>query len=182
MRALIVVESMFGNTRQVAAAVAEGLAVHAAVETLEVADAPTALPAGLDLLVVGGPTHAHGMTTRESRRSAAERANGGQTQFRTGIREWLDSLAPAPPGVAAAAFDTRIRGPALLWGSAARETAQRLRRLGYPRAAEPASFFVRGPLGPVVDVVVAGEIDRARTWGELLGAQLIARASRGAVR
>lgn len=120
MRALIVVESMFGNTRQVAAAVAEGLTIHAAVETVEVADAPTTLPAGLDLLVVGGPTHAHGMTSRDSRRSAAERPHSGGIQFRTGIREWLDDLVSAAPGVAAVAFDTRIKGPALLWGSAAR--------------------------------------------------------------
>lgn len=56
--------------------------------------------------------------------------------------------------------------------------AQRLRKLGFPLIAEPASFFVKGPLGPVVDVVVAGEIDRARAWGERLGAQLVARASR----
>jgi hypothetical protein len=178
MRALIVVESMFGNTRQVAAAVAEGLTIHATVETVEVADAPTTLPAGVDLLVVGGPTHAHGMTSRDSRRSAAERANDGRIQLRTGIREWLDHLVSAPPGVAAAAFDTRITGPALLWGSAARGAAQQLRRLGYPLADEPTSFFVKGPLGPVVDVVVAGEIDRARAWGERLGAQLVARPSR----
>jgi hypothetical protein len=178
MRALIVVESMFDNTRHVAAAITEGLAEHGTVDVVDVADGPPAVPDGVDLVVVGGPTHAHGMTTPDSRRSAARRAASGLVPFRTGIREWLAALEPAPRGVAAAAFDTRIKGPALLWGSAARGATAELRRLGFEPVAEPASFLVKGPLGPVHDVLVDGELERARAWGEHLGAGMAVRDER----
>jgi len=180
MRALVVVESMFGNTRGVAAAVAEGLAVHGTVDVVDVGEAPDSVPEGVGLLVVGGPTHAHGMSNPDSRRSAAQRADSALVPFRTGIREWLAGLAPAPAGCIAAAFDTRIKGPALIWGSAAKGATKELRRLGFAFVAEPASFLVMGPLGPVHDVLVSGEIERARAWGEHLGADAAARAGRPA--
>lgn len=175
MRALIVVESMYGNTRNVAAAVAEGLATHLAVDVVEVGEAPRAIPGDVSLLVVGGPTHAHGMSNPDSRRSAAKRAADALVPFRIGVREWLENLAPAPARIPAAAFDTRIKGPALLWGSAAQGAAKELRRLGFTSAADPASFLVKGPMGPVSDVLVPGEIERARAWGERLGAAAVAR-------
>lgn len=175
MRALIVVESMYGNTRQVAAAIAEGLGAHLAVDVVEVAEAPDAIPDDVALLLVGGPTHAHGMSNPDSRRSAAKRAASGLIPFRTGIREWLGQLGPAPAGVPAAAFDTRIKGPAFLWGSAAQGAGKELRRLGFELASEPASFLVSGPLGPVVDVIVPGDLERARAWGDRLGADAAAR-------
>jgi hypothetical protein len=174
MRALIVVESMYGNTRNVATAVAEGLGTHLDVEVVEVADAPAAVPDDV-VLVVGGPTHAHGMSNPDSRRSAAKRAADAVVPFRTGIREWLEHLPSVPAGRPAAAFDTRIKGPALLWGSAAQGADKELRRLGFERVVDPASFLVKGPLGPVVDVLVPGEIERARAWGDRIGAAVAAR-------
>jgi flavodoxin len=54
MRALIVVESVFGNTRAVADAVAEGLATSMRVDVVDVG-VPGTIDAGVDLLVVGGP-------------------------------------------------------------------------------------------------------------------------------
>lgn len=174
MRALIVVESMYGNTRNVAAAVAEGLGTHLGVDVVEVADAPGALPGDVSLLVVGGPTHAHGMSNPDTRRSAAKRAADVLVPFRTGIREWLEHLAPAPAGMPAAAFDTRIKGPAFLWGSAAQGAAKELRRLGFEAPIDPASFAVKGPMGPVFDVLIPGELERARDWGERLGAAVVA--------
>lgn len=87
MRAQVVVESSFGNTRAVAEAVAEGLG-DAEVRSVETASHELA---GIDLLVVGGPKHAFGMS-REGTRAEAIRqgAPGGPGQ--PGIREWL-----APP-------------------------------------------------------------------------------------
>src|SRR4029079_18384580 len=73
MRALVVYESMYGNTKQNAAAVADGLATRMPVQLTEVGAAPTVLADDIGLLVVGGPTHAHGMSKAESRESAAER-------------------------------------------------------------------------------------------------------------
>lgn len=175
MRALIVAESYFGNTRHVAEAIADGLRAGHAAAVVDVLEAPSAVPDGVDLLVVGGPTHAHGMSTPDSRRSATQRRESTVHTSRTGIREWLAALAPPPPGVAAAAFDTRIKGPRLLWGSASQGATRELERLGFATVGEPASFLVHGPLGPVVDSLVDGELERARAWGERLGADVVAR-------
>ena len=135
------------------------------------------VPGDIDLLVVGGPTHAHGMTTRDSRRSAAQRAASGLVPFRTGMREWLADLETPAAGIAGAAFDTRIKGPSLLWGSAAQAAAKELRRLGFESLADPASFLVKGPLGPVYDVLVDGELEGPRAWRNL-GTDLAGRAER----
>ncbi len=172
MHALIVVESYFGNTRQVASAIAEGLAAHGTAEIVDVLEAPAAVPDGIDLLVVGGPTHAHGMSNPDSRASAAKRPESAVHASRMGIREWLAALAPPPGGVSAVAFDTRIKGPRLVWGSASQGATKELARLGFASVLEPMSFLVHGPLGPVVDVLVEGELERARAWGERLAAAL----------
>ena len=66
MRALVVYESMYGNTKEIAAAVADGLSTRMPVQLTEVGAAPTLLADDIGLLVVGGPTHAHGMSKAES--------------------------------------------------------------------------------------------------------------------
>jgi flavodoxin len=92
MRALVVYESMFGNTRDIAVAIAAGIAAGMPVETIEVAAAPTSIPDDVDLLVVGGPTHAHGMTKPESRADSARRAGDRLVSRGDGIREWLQAV------------------------------------------------------------------------------------------
>ena len=83
----------------VAAAVAEGLAAHVrGRDRRGRRRRRTTVPAGVDLLVVGGPTHAHGMTNPDTRRSAAQRAASALVPFRTGIREWLEQLAAGARG------------------------------------------------------------------------------------
>ena len=168
MRALVVYESMYGNTRQVAEAIAAGLAPHLEVLAVEVGAAPATIGDDVALLVVGGPTHAHGMSNAETRRNAAGKAPGGPVSPRIGMREWLAALRGGSSRVAATAFDTRIKGPGFLWGSAARGADKELRRLGFRVAAEPESFLVKGPMGPVVNVVADGELERARAWGAKL--------------
>jgi hypothetical protein len=77
------------------------------------------------------------------------------------VREWL---ASAPTDIRrAAAFDTRIN-KGWVPGSAARGIAKRLRKLGAILVADPESFRVVGTQGPLA----AGELDRARRWGEQL--------------
>jgi hypothetical protein len=168
MHALVVYESMFGNTQAVAQAVAEGLGDRVTVTTVEVGAAPAALPDDVELLVVGGPTHAFGMSRPGTRRSAADQAERPLVSTRIGLREWLDALRPAAGDVAAATFDTRINKPRLP-GSAARAAQKRLRRLGFALAAPAQSFRVADTAGPLLP----GEADRALRWGKRLAATVV---------
>jgi hypothetical protein len=168
VRALLVYESMFGNTRDVALAVAEGIGRLMPVDTVEVGQAPSAIPLDVALLVVGSPTHVHGMTTRKSRADAAGRAGDRLVSRGIGMDEWLDTLRPMASPLPVAVFDTRIKGPGLLWGSAAKVAAKRLRELGFRLVEEPVDFLVGGPTGPLFDRLLDGELDRARAWGARL--------------
>jgi hypothetical protein len=193
MRALVVFESMFGNTETIARAIAEGLGAglagdpgdltgdpgDATVDVVEVGAAPPTMPADVGLLVVGGPTHAHGMSKPESRADSARRAGERLVSRGSGIREWLATLRGGSASVAAAAFDTRIKGPGLLWGSAAKGADKSLRGLGFHVVAGAESFLVDGPTGPLFDRLVDGELDRARRWGEMLGRELRGRTAAG---
>jgi hypothetical protein len=167
MTVLVVFESMFGNTKVIADAVAEGLAGHLPVEQVEVGVAPTVIGGEVELLVVGGPTHAFGLSRSGTRQSAAEQADGDLVSAGIGLREWLGALHKGPADVAVAAFDTRISKPRLP-GSAAAAADKRLRRLGFRVVAPSTSFYVRGTTGPLLD----GEAERARRWGEELAAEL----------
>lgn len=179
MKARVVFESMFGNTETIARAVADGLSAWGHTEVLHVDRAASAPPSGLDLLVVGGPTHAFGMSRKTSRQDAAARAADPVVSGTdTGLREWVERLPAAhgdpgqpgsgPEGLAVAAFDTRIGKPHWLVGSAARGAAKRLRARGYRLVAPPESFIVTDMPGPLRD----GEVERARAWGKGLGALL----------
>ena len=167
MRALVVYESMFGNTQKIAEAVAEGLAGRFGVATLEVGDAPAVLPDDVGLLVVGGPTHAFGLSRPSTRQSAADQAERPVVSPGLGVREWLDALQYRSGGVVAAAFDTKVSRPRLP-GSAARAATKRLRRIGFAIAAPAETFYVAGTPGPLLP----GEDERARRWAEALGSKL----------
>ena len=88
MRALVVFESMFSNTEKVAHAVADGLHVGGCptVQVVRVDRAPTTVPDDVDLVVVGGPTHAFGMT-RPSSREEAVKQGAEDVPTAWGIRE-----------------------------------------------------------------------------------------------
>jgi len=109
MRALVVYESMFGNTGEVAEAIAEGLRTHMSTDVVEVGHAGAAA-VDVDLLVVGAPTHALGLSRASTRAQAAAQAGGAVVSAGIGLREWLGGLA-ASRGIAAAAFDTRLAKP-----------------------------------------------------------------------
>jgi len=74
MRAVIVYESMFGSTKKVAEAIAEGLADCAEVSVVPVTSADAHILDGADLVVVGGPTHTHGMSRPGTRKMAGKLA------------------------------------------------------------------------------------------------------------
>jgi hypothetical protein len=157
MRSAVVFESWFGNTHEVAKAVARELGRVGEVELLSADDLPPAFEE-LDLLVVGAPTHVHGLSSARSRRAALDQ-RGRTGEPGIGVRGWLKEL-PAVEGIRAAAFDTRIENPVLLTGSAARGIARRLERKGFELVAPPESFFVTDSEGPLAD----GELRRAAAW------------------
>ncbi|MFC5139888.1 flavodoxin family protein [Actinomycetospora rhizophila] len=173
-RALVIFESMYGNTEAVARAIADGLAARMPVDVVEVGAAPPVPGDDVDLLVVGGPTHAFGMSRASTRRDAAEKAAGELVSRGDGVREWLAAL-PARPGLRAAAFDTRVARPRVP-GSAARAIGRRFRRGGASVVDGPHSFYVDGTEGPLSP----GELDRARAWGAALAAAAAVPAGGGA--
>ncbi|ONH28857.1 flavodoxin family protein [Pseudofrankia asymbiotica] len=180
MRAMVVFESMFGNTKEIAEAVAAGLTERMDTELVEVGAAPTTLASDVDLVVVGGPTHVLGMSRPSTRRDAAHQAavsagagaaEKGVISKGVGIREWLATVDLGQPSPAMAVFDTRMRSP--LSGSAAAKAARLLRRRG-ARIVGRRDFYVTGTQGPLRD----GERDEARQWAADLATR---QAASGAV-
>jgi hypothetical protein len=169
MRALVVYESMYGNTRDVAAGIADGLWADYEVRVVPVGMATAELVAEADLLVAGAPTHMHGLSTIVTRQMAARAAAKDGSGLRMdpdagpGLAEWLKDLGHRD-GLAAA-FDTRINSLPVITGRASRPIARLLKRHGYRLAAAPESFLVSWET-----VLLDGEVGRARRWGMMLGA------------
>jgi hypothetical protein len=174
MKALVIYESMYGNTRRVAEAIAEGLRESVDAELMPVGDVRDVHVAASDLVVVGGPTHAWGMTRRRTREASAQPPKKGEAPtvhpsvLPTGIREWLRHVS-APADRRAAAFDTRLAKPAWLTGSAMKGIDRGLLAAGFAIFSRPQSFTVTGSVGPMSD----GEIERARQWGQGMGRRLM---------
>ncbi len=140
MEAMVVYETMFGNTRRIARAIADGLALRPGVQVTltDVVEAPVEVPAHVDLIVAGGPTHAFSMSRESTRRSAVQQgAVGGHVE--RGIREWLQALPSGAHSQTFAAFDTRVDIP-LLPGAASRRATRAARRLGFARCLPRASW------------------------------------------
>jgi len=167
MRAVVVYESMFGNTAQVAEAITDGMRREGAeVSVLPVATASRDTAAGVDVVVVGAPTHGFSLSTVASRRNAV-RDGATLDPADQGVREWLLSQ-PKLDGAVVAVFDTRMWSMRHWPFSAARRIARLLRRRGVRATTATAGFYVRGSKGPLV----AGETDRARAWGAQLAGEV----------
>ncbi|MGW7456367.1 flavodoxin family protein [Streptomyces sp. NPDC054797] len=179
MRVVIVYESLFGNTRQVAEAIGTGVREarpDADVDCVRVDKADRERVGSADLLIVGGPTHMRGMPSGLSRKiglqSEKKHAEGEPERPRheaeedvegPGLRDWFHELLQARGDVPAAAFDTR--GDFRFAGGAAPAIARRLRVHGYRLVAEPEGFITEDAEGPLRE----GELDRAKAWGTALG-------------
>lgn len=167
MKALVVYESMFGNTAAVAQAIAGGLGVTMDVEVREVHDGSLEGRDDVELLVVGGPTHALSMSRPKTREEAESQGGiAGRVDF--GLRDWLNSASGTAHGLSMVTFDTRMVKARRLPGSAAKSAARLARKRGFSIAAPPESFYVVDTAGPLAE----GEIERATDWGRVLGALL----------
>ncbi|HEY4632297.1 MAG TPA: flavodoxin family protein [Candidatus Limnocylindrales bacterium] len=143
MKTGVIYGSHTGNTREVAEAIAAVLRAHGPVELLSIEEAQ-GVPTGLDLLLIGSPTEAHGIPKD--------------------MVAFLDRLpADAVLGVAAAAFDTRVAWPRFLSGSAAAGIEGRLRGAGARIVCPGESFIVS-----TAPELKPGELERASTWATRL--------------
>lgn len=146
MKTLVVYESQYGNTRQVAEAIAQALGTKAVpAGEVSVKDLPR-----LEFLVVGSPTQ------------------GGRPM--PGVQKLLAEIKPGQlKGVRVAAFDTRfelvkqgffLKALMKTIGYAAGKMAKTMREKGGKLMAEPEGFIVTGKEGPLKE----GEQERAERW------------------
>ncbi len=172
MSALVVYESLWGNTAAIAHAIGEGIGegtlVHHTGE-IEAAEAAAAL-----LLVVGAPVHAFSLPSATTKKSVAERplAPGDIVPdlSQPPLRAWLEGL-PAASGFAAA-FDTRVRGP--LGHGGASKIEKILVERGYSIADRSQGFYIINEKNVKAEgsMLRPGELDRAREWGRLLASRV----------
>lgn len=160
MNILVVYESMWGNTTTVAEAVAEG--IGPATRVVHVSEAPMPVPDDVDLLVVGGPTHAFSLSRPSTRRDAVAKG-APDDSAEEGVREWLARLEESDH-LDVATFDTRVGSVRHLPGSAAKAAGKVVRRHHLGRLLATASFYVGDMAGPLLP----GEVERARAWGREL--------------
>lgn len=165
IKALVVYESIWGNTEEVARAIAAGLRDSMAVEIVEVTSAPQRPDDDIELIVAGGPTHAFSMSRPSTRADAAQTRGAADNRLSTGLREWLDQLPSGRPSQSVATFDTRVDTVRHLPGSAARAAARTLHHHGYRSVGSAESFYVMDTEGPLLD----GELARATAWARQLG-------------
>ena len=148
MKTLVVYGSRYGNTEKVAVAISAGLRSTGAVDLLSVEKAQAVRLHDYDLVVVGGPTEAHGATEP--------------------ITEYIDEIGDAFSGITVATFDTRLRWPKWMSGSAADSVASQLESFGANLVIPPISFIVAGKPA----VLEPGELERAEAWGRALAVKV----------
>jgi len=159
---MIIYDSVFGNTKQVAETIAKVFESDKDTRILQVSKAKPDQLTGLDLLVFGSPTRAFNATAA--------------------INRFLKSIPKnSLKGVNVATFDTRISLedvnsrilPPLVkvFGYAAKPIADKLEKKGAQSIIPPEGFFVKDTEGPMKD----GELERASEWAK----QVITHFNRG---
>lgn len=144
MKALIVYDSVYGNTEKIARAIAEAIAPSNEVKVLRVGEANPSELTSTGLLIVGSPTH------------------GGRPT--PAIQALLNKVPKLSlQGINVAAFDTRIPTKLVgVFGYAAGRIAGNLKKKGGTLIAPPEGFFAAGSKGPLKE----GELERAAGWAK----------------
>jgi flavodoxin I len=152
MKALVVYDSVFGNTEKVAQAIGQALGSPEDVKVVQVSDAKPEQLVGLTLLIVGSPTRQFSPT-------------GATTGFLKSVPKH------GLKGVKVAAFDTRFTESAIekvrilaffvkIFGYAAKPITDRLQKKGGELVVPPEGFYVGDTEGPLLE----GELERAADW------------------
>ena len=142
MKALIVYDSVYGNTEKIAKAVADAIAPSGEVKVVQAGEANPPELESTDLLIVGSPTH------------------GGRPT--PPVQDFLNKV-PKLQGINVAAFDTRSQSKfARVFGNAAGRIARNLEKKGGTLVASPEGFLVTGTKGPLKE----GELERAAGWAK----------------
>ena len=144
MRALIVYDSVYGNTEKVARAIADSITPSGEVKVLRAGEMDTSELASIDLLIVGSPVH------------------GGRPT--PAVQDFLNKMAQQSlRNIKVAAFDTRATSKfAKIFGNAAGRIAGQLTKKGGILIVPPEGFFVTGTKGPLKE----GELERAAAWAK----------------
>jgi flavodoxin len=145
MNTLVLYDSQFGNTEQIAQAIANALSAYGPARVERVTQSRPSAVTGVDLLVVGCPTQKW-HTTPEMKAYLALLPSGVMR------------------GIAAACFDTRFDRSSWLTGSAAKGIAKQLKKMGATLIMPPESFFVEAMEGPLA----SGELERATRWARTI--------------
>ena len=165
MKAVVVYESLWGNTAAIARAIAEGIGPGA--QALSTAEAVGAAITDADLVVVGAPVLGFNLPDEKMRgniRGNPFRTSPPPNLTHPSVRSWLSDL-PKENG-RSAAFETR------LWWSPGGATAainRGLEEAGYIPLVKGQRFIVTGKYGPLRK----GELERARLWGAELSQMMI---------
>jgi flavodoxin len=163
MKAVVIFDSAYGNTQQVAQAIGSVLGTPEDVKVLKVNDVSLDHLVGLELLIVGSPTQRFRPTQAISNMLNRKPQNGLE-------------------GIKVAAFDTRLTmreindTPVLAFfvrmsgdsAYAAKHIAARLKKKGGQLIVPPEGFYVEGMEGPLVE----GELERAVDWTKHICAEM----------
>ena len=156
MNSLVVYYSRFGNTKQVAEAIAEVLSSKGSARVLDMRSLSVSDLKDLDLLVAGVPTHRMNLP------------DDVRVLLRRFPRRILRSTYLA-------AFDTSYKMSRWLEHfTAARKLMSRLRRLGGKRIVRPETFHVVESQGPLYE----GEVERAKAWASSIVTRVKGRVHR----
>ena len=144
MKALIVYDSVYGNTEKVARAIGEAMTPSGEVKVLRAGDTNSSELASVGLLIVGSPVH------------------GGRPT--PAVQDFLNKMAQQSlKGIKVTTFDTRATSKfAKIFGNAAGRIAGQLTKKGGVLVVPPEGFFVTGTKGPLKE----GELERAAAWAK----------------
>lgn len=142
MKALIVYDSVYGNTEKIARSI--GGAITGEIKVLRIGEVNPSELEPVDLLIVGSPTY-------------GGRPTPATLDFLNNIRE------SAVKGMSVAAFDTRLSAKWVkIFGYASGKIAGSLKAKGGTLILSPEGFFVKGAKGPLKE----GELERAASWAK----------------